>query len=72
MRHLFSACHASLRDNTERPITVALGANQIVGNRPEAIIAAVRASLAQRPGPLRVPEKWDGAAARRIVEILLD
>lgn len=61
----------TLRDNTERPITVALGANQIVGNRPEAIIAAVRASLAQRPGPLRVPEKWDGAAARRIVEILL-
>ncbi len=61
----------TLRDNTERPITIQVGGNQLVGNRTEAIVGAVRARL--NDGLIRPPrpEKWDGAAARRIVQILL-
>jgi len=61
----------TLRENTERPITVAVGANQVVGNKPEAIIEAVMTRLAYGRVPFRQPEKWDGSAARRIVDILL-
>jgi len=62
----------TLRPNTERPITIAVGANQLVGNDPDAIIAAVRARLVEGRNSFRRPEKWDGLAARRIAEILLN
>ncbi len=62
----------TLRPNTERPITIAVGANQLVGNDPGAIIAAVRAKVAGGRNSFRRPEKWDGQAARRISNILLD
>ena len=38
----------TLRPNTERPITIAVGANQLVGNDPEAIVAAVRTKTCRR------------------------
>lgn len=62
----------TLRPNTERPITIAVGANQLVGNDPEAIVAAVHARLAGGKNSFQRPEKWDGQAARRIAEILLN
>jgi UDP-N-acetylglucosamine 2-epimerase (non-hydrolysing) len=62
----------TLRDNTERPITIEVGANQVVGNRLQAIIAAVDALLKQGWPQIRLPEKWDGRAAERIVGIMLD
>jgi UDP-N-acetylglucosamine 2-epimerase (non-hydrolysing) len=61
----------TLRENTERPITVVVGANQVVGNKPAAIIEAVQTRLSQSQTPFQPPEKWDGLAARRIVEILI-
>ena len=61
----------TLRENTERPITVAVGANQVVGNNPEAILEAVTACLGESRTPFSAPEKWDGLAAQRIVAILL-
>jgi UDP-N-acetylglucosamine 2-epimerase (non-hydrolysing) len=61
----------TLRENTERPITVAVGANRVVGNKPEAIIEAVKACLDDSRTPFYPPEKWDGLAAQRIVEILV-
>jgi len=61
----------TLRENTERPITVAVGANQVVGSKPAAIIEAVQTRLSQSQTPCQPPEKWDGLAARRIVEILI-
>ena len=61
----------TLRDNTERPITVALGGNQVVGTRRAAIVDAVRAEIAVDRHASCAPEKWDGAAARRIVDVLL-
>jgi UDP-N-acetylglucosamine 2-epimerase (non-hydrolysing) len=62
----------TLRPNTERPITITVGANQLVGNEPQAIVAAVQDKLAAGRNCFQRPEKWDGQAARRIAEILLN
>jgi len=61
----------TLRNNTERPVTVSQGTNQLVGLEPERILSAARAVLSRPPQPGRVPELWDGKAARRIVDVLL-
>jgi UDP-N-acetylglucosamine 2-epimerase (non-hydrolysing) len=61
----------TLRTNTERPITIRVGANQLVGNDPQAIVAAVQARLAAGRNSFARPEKWDGQAAHRIAELLL-
>jgi UDP-N-acetylglucosamine 2-epimerase (non-hydrolysing) len=61
----------TLRENTERPITVAVGANQVVGNKPDTIVKAVKTRLAEGRQQFQRPDKWDGSAARRIVDILL-
>ena len=61
----------TLRENTERPITVEVGTNRIVGTRPEAILAAAREVLDTDTPRGRAPDKWDGKASERIVDILL-
>ena len=61
----------TLRNNTERPITCTEGTNQLVGNDPKDIIEAARRILAGEIPRGRVPEKWDGGAADRIVAVLL-
>lgn len=61
----------TLRGNTERPVTVTEGTNQLVGQDPAKIISAVREILAGRRKGGKVPHLWDGHAAGRIVEILL-
>jgi UDP-N-acetylglucosamine 2-epimerase (non-hydrolysing) len=61
----------TLRPNTERPITIEVGANQLVGSDPQAIVAAVRDRMAVGRNSFQRPEKWDGQAARRIADILL-
>ena len=60
----------TLRENTERPITVEMGTNRIVGQDPEAIVAAYREALTRKPGA-QVPPLWDGRASERIIERLL-
>lgn len=60
----------TMRDNTERPITVEQGTNRLVGSDPAAILAAVYHVLDGEEKPARVPELWDGKAAQRIVAIL--
>ena len=61
----------TLRENTERPATVEHGSNQIVGVKPDRILAAAR-SILQNPAARRSqrPPLWDGKAASRIVAIL--
>jgi len=60
----------TLRDSTERPVTVTLGTNRLVGTDPTNAIRAMDEALsAARPKP-PPPPLWDGHAAERIVEIL--
>jgi UDP-N-acetylglucosamine 2-epimerase (non-hydrolysing) len=61
----------TLRENTERPITVTQGTNQVVGTDTEAILAGYRRALAFVGSP-RKPELWDGATAGRITRVLCD
>jgi UDP-N-acetylglucosamine 2-epimerase (non-hydrolysing) len=56
----------TLRENTERPITVEEGTNTMVGRNIEAIRQGVAEILAGRGKRGRVPENWDGHAAERI------
>lgn len=59
----------TLRENTERPITVAEGTNTIVGVDPKRIVAEARKALAGAGKAGRVPALWDGRAAERIAEV---
>jgi len=59
----------TLRDNTERPVTVSMGTNQIVGTDPEKILRAYR-SVRSSPREPSSPPYWDGKAASRIIPIL--
>lgn len=56
----------TLRDNTERPITVEQGTNLVVGRSRAVILEAVQEILAGRGKRGRMPECWDGHAAERI------
>ncbi len=60
----------TLRENTERPVTMTEGTNRLVGTDSTRIIEAYRACRAARLDAPPVPEKWDGRAAERIAEIL--
>ena len=60
----------TLRQNTERPITVAEGTNRLVGGDPEVIKREALAALDGRRTTGRVPEFWDGKAAARIVDAI--
>jgi UDP-N-acetylglucosamine 2-epimerase (non-hydrolysing) len=61
----------TLRDNTERPVTITSGTNRLAGTSPETILAAW-ASMNGKPASPRVPPLWDGHAAERIVEVLAE
>ncbi len=61
----------TLRENTERPVTISQGTNLLVGTESARIIAAAREILNGHSKAGRVPPLWDGHAAERIVEILL-
>lgn len=56
----------TLRENTERPITVEQGTNILVGRDRNAILGGVQEILAGNGKRGRVPEFWDGHAAERI------
>jgi UDP-N-acetylglucosamine 2-epimerase (non-hydrolysing) len=61
----------TMRANTERPITCDIGTNILTGTDPRRILDAVNAVLNGQQRKGSIPEKWDGKAAERIVEILV-
>jgi UDP-N-acetylglucosamine 2-epimerase (non-hydrolysing) len=60
----------TLRENTERPITMSLGTNQLVGMDPQVILKAAEGALEADLVPRSIP-LWDGHTAERIVDALL-
>ncbi|PYT29155.1 MAG: UDP-N-acetylglucosamine 2-epimerase (non-hydrolyzing) [Acidobacteria bacterium] len=61
----------TVRDNTERPVTIEKGTNIIAGTDAERIKDAVRRQTERKSADRRLPEKWDGQAATRIVAALI-
>ena len=61
----------TLRDNTERPITVEEGSNVLAGTDPVRIIGEVRKILHGAGKRSQRPHLWDGKAAERIVDVLV-
>jgi UDP-N-acetylglucosamine 2-epimerase (non-hydrolysing) len=61
----------TLRENTERPVTVIEGSNEVVGVAPDAIVRAALHVLTTGGKRGRIPELWDGRAAPRIVDAIL-
>ena len=60
----------TLRENTERPITVEKGTNVVVGNDPQSILTHARRVLKTGIQQKQAPKYWDGRAAQRVVNIL--
>jgi UDP-N-acetylglucosamine 2-epimerase (non-hydrolysing) len=57
----------TMRDNTERPETVTMGTNELIGSDPAGLEPALDRLMAGQWKKGRIPEKWDGHAAERIV-----
>jgi UDP-N-acetylglucosamine 2-epimerase (non-hydrolysing) len=60
----------TVRENTERPVTVECGTNIVAGTKKETVQEAIRRQLRRKSGAA-MPKNWDGRAAARIVDILL-
>ena len=60
----------TLRENTERPVTVELGTNRLIGARAEKIMPAAALVLAARHRQTMRPPLWDGHAGERIAGVL--
>lgn len=60
----------TLRDNTERPETITIGTNELIGTDPSKLSPALARLMAGQWKKGAIPPKWDGKAAARIVEHL--
>jgi UDP-N-acetylglucosamine 2-epimerase (non-hydrolysing) len=61
----------TIRENTERPITIDMGTNILAGTKKESILKAFEDAVAKPKDQFKVPPKWDGKTAERIWKILL-
>ncbi|BDG03290.1 non-hydrolyzing UDP-N-acetylglucosamine 2-epimerase [Anaeromyxobacter oryzae] len=61
----------TLRENTERPVTVAEGTNEVVGTDPERIVRAAHRALSGAGKRGRIPALWDGRAGERAADAVL-
>lgn len=57
------------RSNTERPITISMGTNQLVKSESSALVQAMQAKLAGTRSKKKMPPLWDGHSAGRIVKV---
>jgi UDP-N-acetylglucosamine 2-epimerase (non-hydrolysing) len=60
----------TLRDNTERPVTIEHGTNTLIGLEPERIADVLPALSGSGPDTSRLPPLWDGHAAERLADVL--
>jgi UDP-N-acetylglucosamine 2-epimerase (non-hydrolysing) len=60
----------TVRENTERPVTVDVGTNRLAGLDPERMVALAMDDLAEKGRKGSLPEKWDGKAAHRAVDVI--
>lgn len=60
----------TLRTRTERPVTVKLGTNRVVGTDPRKIVRAARIALGAPVAPRTGPPTWDGKASRRVAAVI--
>lgn len=60
----------TVRENTERPVTVECGTNVVAGTKKENVQEAIRRQMHRESGST-MPKNWDGRAAARIVDILI-
>ena len=60
----------TIRENTERPVTVEEGTNRLIGVDPAAILRAAREAFENETRKARIPALWDGRAAGRILDVL--
>ncbi len=60
----------TLRENTERPVTVTVGTNYLIGTDPARILETVDKILQGQGKKGEIPQFWDGHAGDRIVKIL--
>ncbi len=61
----------TLRDNTERPETIELGTNELIGTDPKAIKPALEKLFSGNWKKGSIPEKWDGKTSKRIIKIIV-
>jgi UDP-N-acetylglucosamine 2-epimerase (non-hydrolysing) len=61
----------TIRENTERPITIKMGTNILAGIKKESILNAFEKAVPRPKDQFKVPPKWDGKAAERIWKVLL-
>jgi len=61
----------TLRENTERPVTLTQGTNRLIGSDPERMVIEFERILSGDIPQGHAPELWDGRAAERIVQVLL-
>ncbi len=60
----------TLRQNTERPVTITQGTNRLVGVDPDVILKAAKSALQEPIASKGVPDLWDGKASARIADVL--
>jgi len=61
----------TLRDNTERPETISVGTNELLGTDNKTIKPALNKLFEEKWKKGSIPELWDGSASKRIINILL-
>ena len=62
----------TLRDDTERPETITLGTNELIGTNPDAVAPALEKLFSGKWKKGSIPELWDGKTSTRIVKHLLE